>query len=167
MAMLNEHNTDPKKRNNEDLFGEKSLDEMQKAENYKIGFKLFRACFWFMYFFSMLIFVSAVNPDNTIFMVYGIIAMAAASVFHIIYSAKVSAKGVMNPKYAETMSKPHMIVVYTICIILYGYVNLTGSHPIVFLMILIPYIMLIFDCIFARRNMKVLEKMLKEDNEEE
>ena len=161
----NERNNDQKKQNNEDLFGEKSLDEMQKAENYKIGFKLFRACYWFMYFFSLLIFVAAVNTDNTIFKVYGIIAMAAASVFHIIYSAKVSAKGVMNPKYAETMAKPHMIVVYTIIIILYGYVNM--DHPIVFLMILIPYTMLIFDCIFARRNMKVLEKMLKEDNEEE
>lgn len=161
---INEHNTDQKKQNNEDLFGEKSLDEMQKAENYKIGFKLFQACFWFMYFFSMLIFVTAVNTDNTIFTIYGITTMAAASAFHIIYSAKVSAKGVMNPKYAETMSKPHMIVVYTICIILYGYVNLIGSYPIVFLMICIPYVMLIFDCIFARRNKKVLEKMLDEDN---
>lgn len=118
MAMLNERNTDQKKQNNVGLFDEKSLDEMQKAENYKIGFKLFRACYWFMYFFSLLIFVTAVKTDNTIFTLYGIIAMAAASVFHIIYSAKVSAKGVMNPKYAAAMSKPHMIIVYTICVIL-------------------------------------------------
>lgn len=167
MAMPNEHNADQKKQNNEDLFDEKSLDEMQKAENYKIGFKLFRACFWFMYFFSMLIYVTAITIDNNIFRVYGIITMAAASVFHIVYSAKVSAKGVMNSKYAETMSKPYVIAAYTICIILYAYVDLNGSDPIVFITVLIPYIMLIFDCIFARRNKKVIEKMLKENDEEE
>ena len=167
MAMFNEHNTDQKKQNNEGLFDERSLDEMEKAENYRIGFKLFQACYWFMYFFSILIFITAVKTDNTIFTAYGIIAMAAASVFSIIYSAKVSAKGVMNIKYAESMSKPYTAVVYTVCIILYGYVTLTGSHPIAFLIVCIPYIMLIFDCIFARRNMKVLEKMLKEDNGEE
>lgn len=167
MAMFNEHNTDQKKQNNEGLFDERSLDEMQKAENYRIGFKLFQACYWFMYFFSMFIFASAATEENTRFAVYGIIAMAVTSAFHVIYSAKVSAKGVMNIKYAEAMSKPYTAVAYTVCIILYGYVTLTGSHPISFLMICIPYIMLIFDCIFARRNMKVLEKMLKEDSEEE
>lgn len=161
-----ESNTAPKGQNN-GLFDESSLDEMQKAENYQIGFKLFQVCFWFMYFFSMLIFVTAIKTDNIIFTVYGIIALAAASMFHIIYSAKVSAKGVMNSKYAEAMSKPYTAVVYTICIILYGFVNLPGNEPIVFLTVLIPYIMLIFDCIFARRNIKILEKMLKEDNEEE
>lgn len=165
--MTNDEYSTAQREQNKGLFDESSLDEMQKAENYKIGFKLFQACFWFMYFFSMLIFITAIKTDNIIFTVYGITAMAAASMFHIIYSAKVSARGVMNSKYAEAMSKPYTAVVYTICIILYGFVNLTGSEPFVFLMFLIPYIMLIFDCIFARRNMKVLEKILKDDNEEE
>ncbi|MDE7279514.1 MAG: hypothetical protein K2N26_07310 [Oscillospiraceae bacterium] len=155
------------KEQSKDLFDESSLDEMQKAENYRIGFRLFKACYWFMYFFSMYIFVAAVNMENTIFTVCGITAMAAASVFHIIYSALVSAKGVMNIKYAEAMSKPYTSAVYTICIILFGFVTLTGSHPIAFLMISIPYVMLICDCIFAKRNMRVLEKMLKDDSEEE
>lgn len=153
------------KERNEGLFDENSLDEMQKAENYRIGFKLFQACYWFMYFFSMYIFVAAVNMENTVFTVCGIAAMAVASAYHIIYSAKVSAKGVMNIKYAEAMSKPYNIAVYTICIILFGFVTLTGSRPITFLMIFIPYVMLICDCIFARRNMRVLEKMLKENDE--
>lgn len=155
------------KERNEGLFDENSLDEMQKAENYRIGFKLFQACYWFMYFFSMYIFVTAVNMENTVFTVCGITAMAAASVFHIIYSAKVSAKGVMNIKYAEAMSKPYTAAVYTICIILFGFVTLTDSRPIAFLMIFIPYVMLIFDCIFARRNMRVLEKMMKDNDEED
>ncbi|MDE6762415.1 MAG: hypothetical protein K2J73_01895 [Oscillospiraceae bacterium] len=155
------------KEQSKDLFDESSLDEMQKAENYRIGFRLFKACYWFMYFFSMYIFVAAVNMENTIFTVCGITAMAAASVFHIIYSALVSAKGVMNIKYAEAMSKPYTSAVYTICIILFGFVTLTGSHPIAFLMISIPYVMVICDCIFAKRNMRVLEKMLKDDSEEE
>lgn len=166
--MNNNANKDTKNKFTTDtdgLFDESSLDEMQKAENYRIGFKLFRACYWFMYFFSMYIFIAAVNMENTIFTVCGITAMAAASVFHIIYSAKVSAKGVMNPKYAAAMSKPHMIIVYTICVILYGFVHM--EHPIAFLMICIPYAMLIFDCIFAVRNKKVLDKMLKENDEEE
>lgn len=154
-------------QNNEGLFDENSLDEMQKAENYRIGFRLFRACYWFMYFFSLYIFIAAANMENTLFTVCGLISMTAASVFHIIYSAMVSAKGVMNIRYAKKMSMSYNIPVYTIIIILSGMAILMGRRPIAVLMLFIPYVMVICDCIFAKRNMRVLEKMLKDENEEE
>lgn len=160
------NSNEKKAQNNEGLFDEKSLDEMQQNENYRIGFRLFKACYWFMYFFSMSAFVFAVNTEDTAFTAYSLVLMAAASVFHIVYSAKVSAKGVMNIKYAEAMAKPYTAVIYTICIILFGMVQLIDSRPIAFAMICIPYIMLICDCFFARRNMRVLEKSLAEESEE-
>lgn len=167
MAMSDKNNNAKFIPNNESLFDEKSLDEMQRSENYRIGFMLFRACYWFMYFFSMYIFIAAVNTENTLFTVCGITAMAAASAFRIVYSAKVSAKGVMNPKYAEAMSNPFTAVIYTVIIILFGLVQLNGSHPIALAMIAIPYVMLMCDCFFARRNKRVLEKLTKEEESDE
>lgn len=163
----NEYNTSENKQKNEGLFDEKSLDEMQKTENYRIGFKLFQACYWFMYFFSMLIFVTAVNTDNTVFTAYGVASMAAASVFHIIYSAKVSAKGVMNPKYADTMGKPGSLAMYTIVLIMGAFSMVYTTKPVSVLLLAGPGTMVLCDCFFARRNNRVLEKMLKENDEEE
>lgn len=163
----NEYNTDQNKQKNESLFDEKSLDEMQKTENYRIGFKLFQACYWFMYFFSLLIFVTAVNTDNTVFTAYGVTSMAAASVFHIIYSAKVSAKGVMNSKYAKKMGNPSAPVMYTIVLIMGAFSMVYTTKPVSVLLLAGPGAMVLCDCFFARRNNRVLEKMLKDDNEEE
>lgn len=149
-----------------DLFSEDGVDEMQKSQNYEIGFKLFRACYWFMYFFSMSAFIYAVNANDTAFTVYSIALMAAASIFHIVYSAKVSVKGVMNPKYAAAMGKPGSAAVYVIVLIL-GLMSMAyTSKPISAAMLIMPGIMVLCDCFFARRNNKVLEKMLKETEEE-
>lgn len=168
--MNNNANKDTKNKFTTDtdgLFDESSLDEMQKAENYRIGFKLFRACYWFMYFFSMYIFIAAVNMENTIFTVCGIISMTAASVFHIIYSAKVSAKGVMNPKYADKMGKPAALFMYTIVLIMGAFSVAYTGKPVALLLLAGPGVMVLCDCFFARRNNRVLEKILKEDSENE
>ena len=82
--------------------------------------------------------------------------MAVTSAFHVIYSAMVSAKGVMNSKYAEAMAKPYVIAVYMICMILYGLIDLNGNKPIVFISVFITFIIVIFDGNFSRRNKKEL-----------
>ena len=148
------------------LFSENGFDEMQKSQNHEIGFKLFRACYWFMYFFSMSAFVYATNDNDTAFTVYSIALMAAASVFHIVYSAKLSAKGVMNPTYAAAMGKPASATVYVIVLILGLMSVVYTSNPISVVILIMPGIMVLCDCFFARRNNKVLEKMLKENEEE-
>ncbi len=148
------------------LFSENSFDEMQQAENYRIGFRLFRACYWFMYFFSMSAFVYAVNSEDTAFMVYSVLLMAAASVFHIVYSARVSAKGAMNPKYAASMGKSYTPVIYIIVLIIGAFSVAYTTKPIALLLLAFPGVMVLCDCFFARRNNKVLEKMLAEEAED-
>lgn len=165
MAMSDKNNNAKFIPNNESLFDEKSLDEMQRSENYRIGFMLFRACYWFMYFFSMYIFIAAVNTENTLFTVCGITAMAAASAFRIVYSAKVSAKGVMNPKYAAAMGKPSAPVIYAIVLIIAAFSVVYTTKPAVLALLAMPGAMVFCDCFFARKNNRVLEKMLKDDGE--
>lgn len=161
----NEYNTSEPK--NGGLFDERDLDEMQQTENYRIGFRLFKACYWFMYFFSMSAFVFAVNTGDIAFTVYSAALMAAATVFHIAYSAKVSAKGVMNPKYAAAMGKPSAPVIYAIVLIIAAFSVAYTTKPAVLLLLAMPGAMVLCDCFFARRNNKILEKLTKEDETDE
>lgn len=161
----NEYNTaEPK---NGGLFDERDFDEMQQTENYRIGFRLFKACYWFMYFFSMSAFVFAVNTGDTAFTVYSAALMAAATVFHIAYSAKVSAKGVMNPKYAAAMGKPSAPVIYAIVLIIAAFSVAYTAKPAVLPLLEMPGAMVLCDCFFARRNNKILENLTKEDESDE
>lgn len=95
-------------------------------------------------------FVYAVNTEDMDFTLYSIALMAASSVFHIVYSAKVSAKGVTNHKYAAAMGKPSAPVIYSIVLIIAALLAMPGA-------------IILCDCFFARKNNRVLEKSLTEE----
>ena len=64
---------------NGDLFSESGFDEMQKAKNYEIGFKLFRVFFWIMYIASFVVMWTAVAYENTAITIIGLVLIAADS----------------------------------------------------------------------------------------
>lgn len=153
---------------NGDLFSESGFDEMQKAKNHEIGFKCFRTFFWVMYIFSMTIVLVAEDYEILPFTLMGLGATLLCIVFFIIYSAKAAAAGVMNRRFAETMSKKYVFFSGIAMVVMYLFVFVLRTTSIAVAGLWVNLgIMYVSNYLCARKNMKVLEKMLKDNDEEE
>lgn len=149
------------------LFNDSEFDEMQKAKNYEIGFRLFRD-----YHFATLLFAIAFlnfsKGANLLLTVTSFLFLGTCFAVAIMYAAKTSAAGVMNIKYAKAMSKRSVLVLGTVGAVVFLVLAVTGGVDIsTDIMLIMVYVYMICFHIFARRNMKVLEKMLKDESEEE
>lgn len=161
----NEKNKD---RGYNDIFSEKGLDEMQLAKKYKIGFKLFRALFWVQYAASIVIVFIAVALENDTFAYIGEGFLTIGTVFYIIYLAKLASEGLMNAKFASMYSHIIWVIIYAV-LVLAWLIKLIIKDTDFFsaYMWINLGVMYIGNYLCARKNMKVLEKMLKDENEEE
>ena len=151
------------------LFSESSFDEMQKSVNREVGFKLFRAFFWIIYLFSALMLMAATALESTPFTAISIGLMVLCTVFYIIYAAKISSKGALNRKFSENMSKKYTMI-GAICVwAMWSYIFFVKKDTEIGVVAIWANMaaMYIGSYICARRNMKVLEKMLNDNDEEE
>ncbi len=156
------------------LFDDSTLDEMQQAENYKIAYKLMQN-YWVVSFAASL---SAAwwgsEFDNAALTAAGFLACVLALLFRLEYSLSVSKRGVMSPKYAAQMSKKGSLIC---AIVLTGFMGAvcivslvchwSGTTVTLFILSELAVSIMLTECLCARRNMKVLEKMLKDESEEE
>ena len=149
------------------LLTDDCFDEMQKAENYKIGFKLFKIIFYAVLFFSGIMYIVSCNGGQTPLAVMSFILHIFAWVIYIIYAAETSAKGVMNPAFARNASKDWQIPVYIAFSVLVTLLTVCGVYNFAQTIIWITIMTAnIFISHYAKRNMKVLEKQLKDGDEE-
>lgn len=153
---------------NADLFSESGFDEMQKAKNYEIGFKLFRVFFWIMYIASFVVMWAAIASENKAITIIGLVLISLCAVFYILYAAKASATGVLNQKFAETMSKKSTLIcgILILAIWLFRILDGTAAPEFAGTWIVLA-VFYISNYLCSRRNMKVLEKMLKDEEENE
>lgn len=153
---------------NGDLFSESGFDEMQKAKNYEIGFKLFRVFYFVMFTASLSIVGVAAALESLPFQYIGAGLAFLCTAFYLTYAAKTAAAGVMNRRFSETMSKKYVLFCGIVVIILWLCVVSKGDSDGAVICIWINLgAMYIGNYICARKNMKVLEKMLSEDSENE
>lgn len=151
-----------------ELFSINGFDEMQKLKNYEIGFKLFRAFFWIIYIVSMAIVLVGAAFENLLFSLIGLGVLFLCTAFHIIYSSKAAAAGVINPKFAKGMAKKSVLISGIMMLSVWIIMLLICKVQIE-----VVGIWLNLGCLYignyfcARKNMKVLEKMLKDESEEE
>ena len=153
---------------NADLFSESGFDEMQKAKNYEIGFKLFRVFYFVMFAASLSIVCVAVALESLPFQCIGAGLAFLCTAFYLTYAAKTAAAGVMNRRFAETMSKKYVLFYGIVILIAWLCVLSKGDSDGALVCIWINLgAMYIGNYLCSRKNMKVLEKMLKEDSENE
>lgn len=150
-----------------DMFSEKGFDEMQLAQKYKIGFKLFRALFWVQYAAAIAVTLIAAGLENNTFMYIGAGLLSIWTIFYIVYLAKIASAGLMNAKFASSWNKMYLIM--GILYILMWLINLINKHTDAFTVYVWINLGVMFLGIYfcARKNMKVLEKMLKDTDESE
>ncbi|MCM1023515.1 MAG: hypothetical protein NC395_05585 [Prevotella sp.] len=151
------------------LFSENSFDEMQKAVNRETGFKMFRAFFWVIYLFSALMLTAAAALESTPFTFISAGLMFLCTAFNLAYAARVSAKGALNAKFAETMSKKYNLVYPLLMLAMWLLVLFIKKDTEIGVIVIWLNFSLMYlgNHLCARKNMKVLEKMLKDENEEE
>lgn len=149
-----------------DLLNDKDLDEMQKAESYKISFRLFDAAIWIFTALSLAMLAAAEWPgnpeDNHILSVFGLVCEGIALLLYTIYAAVTSSKGLMNAKFAKRVGKKSYLICYLILGIFYvAIIDLSSVYFRVF--IGLAYFAVCAVSLFAMRNNKVLDKMNEEE----
>lgn len=103
-----------------DLLNDEGLDEMQKTYAYKLAFKCFKALYWSVFLLSLIIFFfAAAVEESIIFSVAALVIELVACIIYVIFGAKASKVGAINPKFAQNMAKPGVIVGYFILAIIY------------------------------------------------
>lgn len=103
-----------------DLLNDEGLDEMQKTYAYKLAFKCFKALYWSMVLLSLIMFFIAIAiEESVIFTVAAIAIELVACIIYVIFGSKASKVGAINPKFAQNMAKPSVIIGYFILAIIY------------------------------------------------
>lgn len=141
---------------------------MQLAKKYKIGFKLFRALFWVQYAAAITIFCIGAALENEVFAYIGAGFLTIGTVFYIIYLAKLASEGLMNAKFAGLWANIIWVIIYAV-LILAWLIRLVRNNTDAFnaYMWINLGAMYLGNCFCSRKNMKVLEKMLNDESEEE
>lgn len=171
----NNRNEEEFPREKTDLFLENNMDEMLRCKNYELGYKIFTRYFFAVYAISIIAASVGGFLRNTTLAAAGIFLMAFTAVVRIVYAAQAASQGIMNPTYVSKLVKDFgkSYIVLQCCymtMMLAGIMSaIENGRPTIPLCIagLIAGVTAISEYYFAKKNMKVLEKMLSEDSENE
>ena len=86
------------------IFDEIGYDEMQKAENHEIGFKLFRVLFFISLLYAFIMTMICEAAENVPGIIASLVFMAIVYGFYISYAYMTAKRGIMNPKFAKGWS---------------------------------------------------------------
>ncbi|MGN0587655.1 MAG: hypothetical protein ACI4JF_10245 [Oscillospiraceae bacterium] len=149
------------------IFDEIGYDEMQKAENHEIGFRLFRIMFFVVLIFAFALVMVCGGTGNVAGMIVSLVLTAVVYGFYILYAYMTAKKGIMNPKFAKTWSAKWIIPVYIVLILVWIYkiFRMANGEPdlsdialcTMWLIILIGSILM---SLCARKNNRVLKAQL-------
>lgn len=152
------------------IFDENGYDEMQKAENHEIGFRLFRVMFFVVLLFSVALTVICGIAQDVLGMAFSLVLMTVVFAFYIGYAYMTAKRGVMNPKFAKSWSGKWVTVTYIFMLLSWilrlfkeisdGYDDLSDIAYMVMWLVAITSWILMSLC--ARKNNRVLENQLFE-----
>lgn len=149
------------------IFDEIGYDEMQKAENHEIGFRLFRIMFFVVLIFSIVLTVVCGSMDNISGMIISLVLMAVVYGFYILYAYMTAKKGIMNPKFAKSWAGKWIIPVYIVLILIWVYKILrtaNGEHDLSDIALCTMWLIILTSSILmslcARKNNRVVKEQL-------
>lgn len=154
------------------IFDEGGYDEMQKAENHEIGFRLFRIMYFVSIAFAVALVIICSNTENIVGTAISIAFLAVNEAFYLIYAYMTAKRGIMNPKMAKAWSGTWILIFFPIMFVLFvirlisavqGNADLEGiALGVAWAMLMVVYIVM---CLCAKKNNKVLKKQLEDDEE--
>ncbi len=154
-----------------DLLNDEGLDEMQKTYAYKLAFKCFKALFWSVFLLSLIMFfLAAAVEESVVFSIAAVVTELVACIIYVIFGAKASKVGAINPKFAQNMAKPSVIIGYFLMAIIYTIMYIRNfMEDGEFYFIFFGIYMLIFCGHFialgfiAKKNNKIIEETEEEE----
>ena len=155
-----------------DLFLENNMDEMLRYKNYELGYKIFRNYFTAVYVISIIIAIAGGLLKNIPLAAAGIFLTLFTAIFRIVYAAKAASQGIMNPTYVSRMTGLGKIWIYylilAVAYAIYAFESGRLSYAVFYIIVIIITLATsVLEYYFVNKNMKVLEKMLSEDSENE
>lgn len=155
----------------QDLLNDKGLDEMQKAYAYKLAFKCFKTLYWsnIAFTFIPLIFQGATNKSS-FYAITSMLLFIVTNIIYLVFGAKASKVGAMNPTFAKNMAQPVTIASAVIMLVLYMTLavvkfNETGGNVFIYFGVFIAIMtstQIALGCI-AKKNNKLLEEAEEEE----
>lgn len=155
------------------IFDEAGYDEMQKAENHEIGFRLFRIMYFVAMAFAVTLVMICSNSGNVAGTAVSIAMLAVNEAFYLIYAYMTAKRGIMNPATAKGWSGTWVLIFFPIMFVLFlsrliwtirenaGLDDIALS--IVWVMLMVIAVVM---CLCAKKNNKVLKKQLEDEGEE-
>lgn len=158
-----------RERNNVDMFSNYGLDERQREISAKLGFRCFR-----MLYFGALVLTGVwyliYNAGNQIpFMYVAVSYLALAMLVYCIYAVYASKYGVINGKsaFSFTVTERNTAIVCIIGAIILPFTSLFEDPWLLSLVLVLAAIKSIVLYLCGKRNFKVLDEQMKEDEEDE
>ena len=155
------------------IFDEGGYDEMQKAENHEIGFRLFRIMYFVVLLFTTVLITVCSNTENLAGTIISLVLLATMFGFYLLYAYMTAKRGIMNPKFAKNWSSTWILFLDPLLAILWisqfisdihhGDSFYDVVHCIMWLIISTEAVLM---CLCAKKNNKVLKKQLEDDGEE-
>ncbi|MCM1329702.1 MAG: hypothetical protein NC253_09715 [Ruminococcus sp.] len=173
--MSNKNTKQEPPREPAELFLEKGMDEMLRYKNYELGYRLFKNYFLAVYGLSAVLAAVGGFLGDVPLAAAGILIVAISVILEIMYASKAASQGIMSPIFAKRiaveMGAAHLVLpvfytVMSVCGIIQaideGNFRFLPLSAVMFLISVTAY----SEYFFARKNQKVLEKMLNDDNED-
>ena len=154
-----------------DLLSDIDLDEMQKFHAYKTAFKCFKALYWSNIAFTLIpLIFSGMTNKSGFHAITAILMLIVTNIIYLVFGAKMSKVGALNPSFAKYMAQPSTVVLYIIMLIIYTFVAVnhymeTGENIAIYFEI---YIAIMIGTNFAlsfiaKKNNKVTEETEEEE----
>ncbi len=162
MKLLNEE---------QDLLNDSKLDEMQKAYAYKLAFKCFKALYWSNIAFTLIpLIFSGMTNKSGFHAITAILMLIVTNIIYLVFGAKMSKVGALNPSFAKYMAKPSTVVFYVWMLIIYIFVAInhykeTGENIAIYFGIYVAIMIASYFALsfIAKKNNKVAEETEEEE----
>lgn len=151
------------------IFDEIGYDEMQKAENHEIGFRLFRIMFFVVFAFSFMLTLVCAYSENVPGAIISFTLFAVIYGFYILYAYMTAKKGIMNPKSAKSWSSKWVIPFFFILELFWIHTIFFSEMDMYDTIMYSDCLIIITGCLLlslcALKNNKVLDDQNKEEEE--
>ena len=153
---------------NSTVFDETGYDEMQKAANHEIGYKIFSVMFYAVLIIAITLIIWCSGHNDIGGMILAYILLTVVYGCYIVYMYMTAKKGIMNPKFAKRWSHIGlegffaMMMVLSSSNLLVSLENKPAENAF-WLMCVIISLGGMLICLCAQKNNKVLKEQLKEE----
>ncbi len=152
------------------IFQIENLDERQRELAYGLYYKCFKVIYWASFIFSMLIVLISAMIESYLVAVIGLALEATVMGVQLYFAVKCVKLGILNPFYAEKMSKTSSIICYTLSALILTFncffqwqESKDNYFIIVFVFIALTYSCLIAGGFIAKKS---IEKSEQDDEED-